>query len=144
MKKQVLRRPKSTPYSYLQRQPISTMSEEKSSQNLISQLRIKSVRQSKVRIVKDPSAKNHFDVLVNQHAEKADNQNGGQGKLLPSQYTTSQVHGKDKVISNATNLHRETGSSFLNNNTTNLMSSMGSNTKFNVTNTQILTPMSNE
>ena len=44
LKKRVLRRPKSTPYSYFQKQPISAMSDEKSSQNLISQLRIKSVR----------------------------------------------------------------------------------------------------
>ena len=59
-----LGRPKSGPSTRMHGRPTRAGSGFKSTQNLISQLRIKSVRQSKVRIVKDPSSKDHFDIVI--------------------------------------------------------------------------------
>lgn len=57
-------RPKSSQYSRLQGQATKATTGFKSSQNLIQQLRVKSVRQSKVRIVADPSSKDRFDIVI--------------------------------------------------------------------------------
>lgn len=83
----------------------------KSSQKLIQQLRIKSVRQSKVRIIKDESKiGQQFDVVV----DPADLQE--RKDWIPSRYTTSKNNnqGLNKVVSNATNLHRASDTTFLN------------------------------
>lgn len=63
------------------------------------------MRQSKVRIVKDPSSDGHFDVMVDHLIE---NQKG----WIPSRHTTSRIKiGQDKMVSNATNLNRSSGAS---------------------------------
>ena len=86
---------------------MNTTDGSKTSQDLIKQLRIKSVRQSKVRIVEDKHASGHYQIKT-----VSDDEGAKSGESSPNrQYNTQQAATrpllpKDKVISNATNLHR--------------------------------------
>jgi len=67
----------------------------------VSQLRINSVRQSKVRVIEDALCKGHFDVVVGQEMPEGGN------PMLPMYKTATQLRQpKDVVLSHSAVLHR--------------------------------------